>query len=214
MLQNNVWNGSAVGEQCITPLWEEGAEAGFVVRPNPSISVDDTSPAPYAALVLGWHFGEFSGAYSSAKTVGEVTQVPSTWSFTVPNSGTHNVAYDIWLHPTEAAPQGPTGGLELMIWPAYREATPIGTLATTADLAGASWEVWTGNNGAWDVVTFRRVTNARSFEADLLEFIDAVATVSSVALDDSWYLLGIEAGFEIWQSDEPLTTDRFLARVQ
>ena len=213
MIQNNVWNSSAQGDQCITAHWDgESDDVAFVVRPDPSIRSDDGVPASYASVVYGWHFGSFSSGYPEARQLGDIETAPSSWIYSVPGSGTYNVAYDLWLHPTNPNPGNPGGGLELMIWVSYIGASPIGTSMGSVELGNARWDVWVGTNASWDVVTFRRV--GPPIDIDLKEFIDRVPEVSSVALDDSWYLLGVQAGFEIWDGRNSFTTQSFRVDVE
>lgn len=217
MLQNNIWNDAAEGSQCVTPLWDAETEtAGFLVSTEPNIFVNDTAPASYPSIVLGWHFGEMYGGYTEAKQLGEIDAVPSVFSVNAPRTGSYNIAYDLWLHPTEENPSGPGGGLELMIWLTFRSASPIGSRVGWAEIGDDQWEVWRGLGGGstWDVVTFRHSEHTDRLDVDLRDFIDAVSEHTDVQLTDDWYLLSVQAGFEIWDLTGEMATAEFSARVE
>jgi hypothetical protein len=212
MLQNNIFNDAAAGQsQCVSALWDgAGPRAGFVVSPI-AIDVDGDQSATYPSLVLGWQWGTFYGAYSSARTVDSLTSVRSTWSFTAPADGRYNVQYDLWLH-ADANPPDPTDGLELMLWIATRDASPVGSMVAVVTLEGAQWEVWAGPHSGWTAVTYRRVSNATSADLDILPFIDD-ATARGYGQRD-WHMLSVEAGFEIWQASQTFETHSYWAEIR
>lgn len=210
MVQNNIWNNANGASQSITAY--QGASASSVAfLVSPSINVSSDEPASYPSAVYGWHYGEWHGGYQSARSIASIGSAPSTYEYCAPSSGRYNVSYDIWIHP-ESSPADPPGGTELMIWVAYRDATPIGTEVDSVELAGANWEVWYGDNaGGWDTLSYRRITNAQSVDFDIMEFVND--GVSRNYYSSSENLIGIQAGFEIWEGTEEFTAQSFTASV-
>jgi hypothetical protein len=211
MVQNNLYNATG-GTQCITAAWDMGANAGFVV--NPMVSVEaGSAPASYPSVVLGWHYGRFHGSYGAARTLASLASIPTSWTFTVPPSGRYNASYDAWIHPTNANPSTPNGGVELMIWVNQRETTPIGTVGPTVRIGDADWAVWYGPNaGGWTTVSYVRSGNVTSVtNLDLLPFfVDAAQRNYTTGAS---YLLGVQAGFEIWQQNQPMTTNSYTVAI-
>jgi len=213
MVQNNVYNAGG-GTQCTTAAWDMGANAGLVVSPVALNVAAGSAPASYPSIVLGWHYGRFYGSYTAARTFSQIMRIPSSWTFTVPPSGRYNASYDAWIHPSNANPQNPMGGVELMIWLNERDTTPIGALMGTVMLGGASWEVWFGNNaGGWTTVSYVRVGNTSSVSnLNLYEFFGDAATRGYTTA--SSYLLGIQAGFEIWEQNQPMTINTYTIAIE
>ena len=169
-------------------------------------------PASYPSVVYGWHWGTFYGPYSQARRVSNVTSIPSTWSFSVPVSGQYNLSYDLWMHQQNNPPD-PDGGLELMIWVSTQgNAIPFGDNTDSMSLDDAGWEVWYGTNpDSWDILTYRRTTDVAWVDMDLVPFV--TDAVGRGYVTDSWYLLGVQAGFEIWQRTETMTTDCYSVEI-
>ena len=214
LVHNNVWNDAVAasgGSQCISALWDGDSDvAGFVVEP--SFSLDTPAPGSYPSLIYGWHYNYAVPGSYDPQTIASIDAIPSTWSWDVPNAGRWNVAYDLWVHADDGATT-PNGGLEIMIWTATRDTSPIGTdQGYTVDVGGGTWEVWYGSAGAWNTVTYRRTANTSSVDMDLLPFVEHA--VSEGWAQNGWYLLGVEAGFEIWESDETMTTTSFHVHVE
>jgi hypothetical protein len=218
MIQNNVWNSAALGHQAITAYQQSGGVA-FVVNADSGYDVlDDPNlrPGGYGSAVYGWHMdGAFHGGYTSARAISSIGSIPTHWEHCTPAAGNWNAAYDIWLAPGGGSPSGDTG-TELMIWTAYRDATPIGTEQGTVSLAGASWEVWVGEDaGAWQTISFRRITNTHVFDTDIKAFLEAGASYADY--DTSHSLYGVQAGFEIWSTTNQnlgFTTATYSVSVQ
>jgi hypothetical protein len=211
MIQNNIWNDAATGgQQCVQALWDgSGDRAGFIVNPA-SINVNTPAPGSYPSIVYGWHYGTFYGGYTQARQLQSITAVPSTWSFTAPNAGRHDVSYDLWLHP-QTNPSTPAGGLELMIWLNTRDATPIGGQVGSITTEGATWEVWYGQNAGWNTVSFKRVGNTTDVNMNLRPFINEA--VQRGYAQNAWYLLSVQAGYELWQNNQGVQTNSFSVSV-
>jgi cellulose 1,4-beta-cellobiosidase len=81
------------------------------------------------------------------------------------------------------------------------------------EIAGAQWEVWYGPNNAWNTVTYKRAPVTSSVTGlDLLPFFQDSVTRGYAASTD--YLLGIQAGFEIWVgNNEAYSTSNYSVSV-
>jgi Glycosyl hydrolase family 12 len=217
-LQNNVTTG-AQGTQCVQAL-VGGACAGFTVTfPSGNFGAAGNMVWSYPSLVYGWQNGAFYGGYKAAKVVSTVMGVPVTWNFTTPSGGTWDAAYDIWFSPT-ANPATAAGGLELMIWLNYGNAQPSGTNPNglTTTIAGETWQVWTGSitvaGATWQYLAYRRPTGSNTSPTDLKPFFDDAANPATRnLLKTNWYLLGVQAGYEIFQGSGTAGTSRFSISV-
>jgi cellulose 1,4-beta-cellobiosidase len=213
-VQNNFWNqGLAQGSQCITALWDNAGTAGFIAAPS-AITIDaETGPASYPSVILGWHYGQFHGAYSSARTLSSLSTIPSTWSYTVPTgTESYNVSYDAWIH-SNPNPGDPGGGLELMVWTNHRDTTPIGSIvAPSVGIDGGTWEVWYGpNSRGWNTVSYVNTSNPTAVNLDIGQFITEAVTRDYASGSD--YLLGVQAGFEIWRSSTQMTSNSYTITI-
>ncbi len=209
-LQNDFYNGS--GSQCLQAM-QSASCAGFTVTPSNVNAPTSGAPASYPSLVYGWHYGAFHGGYTSAKQVSAVKSVPTTWDFTT-SSGTWDVSYDIWLHPSNPNPSTPSGGLELMIWADHSGATPFGSQVGTVTLAGTSWAVWKGTMSSWTYLAYVEPSgNANgSVSFDIMTFLNDAMT-RNVGLSSSWYLLSVESGFELWNANAPMATTAYSVSI-
>jgi len=218
-LQDNV-NNAATG-QCVQAV-AGGTCSGFTATfANSFGNAGSSSPTSYPSLVYGWQNGTFYGGYPAAKQLSTIATAQSSWTFTVPNSGTWDVSYDTWLHP-QASPATANGGLELMVWPAALGGkNPVGSdTGQSVNFAGSNWEIWTGpisvaNLGSWTVISYKRNSSSSgTVTPDLAQFFNDALT-RNVGLTSSWYLLGIQAGFEVWQqnSGQNMVTNTFSVNV-
>jgi hypothetical protein len=212
LVHNNVWNDAVPSDaQCIRALWDGASDvAGFVVEPAFDVGV--TAPGSYPSIIYGWHYDYDDPSGYAALPVDAISSIESQWGYDVPDAGRYNAAYDVWVHP-QSGPATPDGGLEIMIWTRTRDATPIGAdQGYTVDIAGATWEVWYGSPGGWNTATYRRVTNTDEVDMDLLPFVEHAVDAGWAQGD--WYVLGVEAGFEIWEQYEEMTTSWFEVHVE
>jgi chitodextrinase len=97
----------------------------------------------------------------------------------------------------------------MMIWINSRGGVqPFGSQTGTVNLDGRSWNVWTGNQTSWKIISYVLNPGATSVtNLDIKKLIDD--SVSRGSLNASHYLLDAEAGFEIWQGGQGLATNSF-----
>jgi xyloglucan-specific endo-beta-1,4-glucanase len=204
------------GSDCVTATTGSGC-VGFTATPNLNLPSNASAPGGYPSIVYGWHYGQFHGSYTSAKQISAIGSLPSSWAFTVPSSNVKfDVSYDIWANSAGGNPSQPDGNsLEMMIWlDETSDVVPAGTPlngGTTVTIAGQAWQIYTGMVNTWHYIAYKRSPSTTPFSnVDLKAFLSDAAT-RSVGITNSWYLLSVEAGFEIWKgsSSTVFTTTGF-----
>lgn len=220
LLFNNLWGAAAgAGSQC---LWAAGQpSAANAATPG---TEDETiawgtewewtgpteSVKSYVAAILGWHWGWPVPDSGLPIRLSDIASAHSLWDYHLERTapGPQNVSYDIWLaRAPDPKPEDLTD--ELMIW-LHRDgdATPIGTRQAAVAIGGVAWELWQGPHpaGGWKVHSFVRSANTDSVSLDLGQFFDYLM---SDGLTDPTYLVGIEAGTEVFAGAGTLSTARY-----
>jgi hypothetical protein len=171
-------------------------------------------PSSYPSVIYGWQNGQYFGTYqaSNAKQVSQIASANTSWQYSVPG-GTYDAAYDTWLGPSTTG----TPGLELMVWLGYNGVQPAGSNTNkTVTIGGGTYQVWTGNVSSWRYLAYR--TNSPSGNANvsfnLNDFFQDALKNQNVGLMNNWYLMGIQAGFEVYSESGTLTTNSFSVSVQ
>jgi len=205
-VQNNYWSG---GTTCVQT---DGGD-DYTVS---SASMDSSSgTGAFPEIWSGCHWGSCTaddGAPGRLPVqVSNLGDATSSWTTTLPASGTYEASYDLWFSTTPTTPGQPDGG-EVLIRPGGNGAPNVSSTTTYID--GTSWYVaqttQTANGVTWPVVIYQRVTPTTTVSnLDLRYFIrDAVVRG---AVSPSSYLISVEAGYDIQQaSGSPgLTTSSF-----
>jgi hypothetical protein len=202
VIMNNRW-GSA-GPQCI-----ETTATGFRITQQDGMGNTSGAPASYPAIYLGCHYTRCSQTNTLPRVINQIGSAPTQVSVSYPGSGTWNAAFDIWLNATNDV----TGvqDTEIMIW-LNRQGSiqPIGSAVGTVNLAGRSWQVWTGSNGQNNVVSYLfQGSPLTSFNADVMEFVRDTIGRGSQLGNSNWWLTSIQMGFEPWIGGVGLTVNSF-----
>jgi hypothetical protein len=201
--QNNAWGTSEA--QCISVT-----ESGFEVTQADGNVPTDGPPKSYPSVFLGCHYTVCSPGTNLPLQISSISSATSEISYSYVDNAVYNASYDIWLDPE---PQ--TDGVsqtEIMIWlNRVGEIQPIGSQTGTATVAGQEWEVWTGNNGSNDVISFVAPSALNSYSFDVMAFIDQA--ISAGMATEQWYLTSIQAGFEPWEGGAGLGVQSFSATV-
>jgi len=199
--QNNVNNASS-GSQSVSGAY--GASCASLSVMTSGISSSNNAPASYPSIISGWHFGKWMGSYgkANAKAISALTSVTSSWAFTSPTGQKWDTAYDMWVSSNKDVTAPDANTLEVMVWLDYsttETTNAIGSKVGTFSAANTSWEVWYGATGSWHTVSYRRSPgNGAVSNFDLAPFLkDAVTRGTGAA---SWSLLGVEAGFELFNA--------------
>ena len=201
MIQANEWNSTA--PQCIT----YNGGTGWTVS-TANFNLSGGAPATYPSIYKGCHWGLCTGNSGLPIQMSKLGSAVSSWSTTQPSSGAYDVSYDIWFNSTPTT-TGQPDGTEVMIWINSRGGVqPFGSQTGTANVDGMNWNVWTGQQTSWKIISY--VLNPGATSVSNLDlkalFEDAVARGS---INPANYLIDVEAGFEIWQGGQGLGTDSF-----
>jgi endoglucanase len=202
VVQNDEWGDTI--PQCITAF-----DGGFSVDSGWH-NLPSGPPAAYPSIYAGCHYGNCSSGSGLPLQVSAFGDVHSTVDYAVAD-GQWDAAYDIWLD-TAPNPTGQNNGAEIMIWGNHSgPPQPFGGKIGTANLAGATWDVWEGrqNGGgiSWNVISYVRQQTTTSLDVHLQDFTgDAIARGYA---QPSWYLTSVQFGFEPWQGGPGLRVNTF-----
>jgi hypothetical protein len=209
-VQNNEFGSTA--QECINLNG-----TSFNVTQSAISNPTNGGPGAYPSIYIGCHWGSCTSNSGLPVQVSTLSSTRSDWNTTQPSSGTYDVAYDIWFNTTPSTPGQPDGA-EIMIWINFRGAIqPFGnTVATGISIGGATYDVWYGreSNGStsWNVISYvARNTTLSANNLDIKAF--TTDAVGRSYINNSWYLISIEAGFELWQGGAGLATNSFSAAV-
>jgi hypothetical protein len=209
-VENNEWGSSE--PECSTP---EGS-TGFTVEKSAIANSTYGAPGGYTAIYKGCHWGQCTKDSGLPIQVSDITpgKVTTTWDTVQPGgSNDYDVAYDIWFNKT-ATTDGQPNGTELMIWLNHNgPVQPFGSkAASNVSIGGRSYDVWYGNQG-WNTVSYTMNTGTTSVTNLDLQPLIADA-ISRGWISPSWYLIDVEAGFEMWQGGQGLATKSFAVNVK
>jgi len=203
IVQNNNWGDDTT--QCID-VNQSGP--GFTVTTASHNKATNGAPGAYPSVYYGCHYANCSvnsGLPLQAST-STFAGIRTSVAMTYPSGGVFDAAYDIWFDPTPRT-DGQNTGAEIMIWLNKQGSIqPVGSLMGTANIAGATWNVWFGNVG-WNVVSYVRtsVTNSMNFTVNDF-YTDAINRGQA---QRNWYLTSIQAGFEPWVGQTGLAVTSF-----
>jgi hypothetical protein len=133
------------------------------------------------------------------------SQVRLSYDTRVSASGVWDDAFDIFYTPCNdhgvsqsSCTQRTQPDREMMIWLSHNgPAIPSGN-ATKVTIAGIDFNLWWDGTTMWYVMTSPSLSNPRVQNLDLGDFIRDAVNRGYIP-SPSWYLMDIEAGFEIWQ---------------
>ena len=208
-IMNNEWHSSAA--QCITT----DGNTNFTVTSSSIANTTFGPPGGYPFIYRGCHWGactSASGLPIRASRIRTGTVITS-WSTTQPRGrNVYNVAYDIWFNRTPTT-SGHPDAAELMVWLNHHgHVHPAGSqIASDVSIGDHSYNVWLRQWG-WNTISYEMTTGTTSVSDLDLRALVADA-VSRGYIDRSWYLIGVEAGFELWRGGAGLATNSFSVNV-
>ncbi|KAF9451591.1 glycoside hydrolase family 12 protein [Macrolepiota fuliginosa MF-IS2] len=137
------------------------------------------------------------------KQLSAIKSIPAVWNWSQSTSGSivANVAFDLFT----SSSSGGSNANEIMVWLANYNAGPISAVynsdgtpkpvASNISLAGHTWNLYSGSNGANQVYSFLLTSGtATSFNGDLNTFLKYLT--SNQGLSTSQYLTTVQAGSE------------------
>lgn len=218
VVMNNNYSGNGSQTITVTPT-------GFTITQRTGSTSTAGAPLAYPAVYLGCHYNNCSPSTPLPLKIADIVTATSTISYTYPSdSGAiYDASYDIWMDPSPK-----TNGVnqqELMIW--FNKQGGVNPISFTYDaggavpiatvtIAGISWNVYQGYNGANNVVSYVALTPITSLSFDVLDFVaDTQTRTANFAepVTDAWYLTSIQAGFEPWSGGVGLSVNSFDASV-
>ncbi len=207
-VQNNEW-GSSAPESITT---HGGAD--FTVANSSISNATNSAPGGYPSIYAGCHWGSCTQGGLAAdpvqvSTLTDPGTVTTSWSTSQPGgSSDYDVAYDIWFNQTPST-KGQPNGTELMIWLNHNgPVQPFGSkVASNVSIGGRSYDVWFGKQ-AWNTVSYTMTSGTTSVRNLDVGAVTADA-VHRGYIQKSWYLIDVEAGFELWQRGAGLATKSF-----
>lgn len=208
IVQNNEWGSSA--SECITT----DGNADFTVANSSISNATNGAPGGYPSIYSGCHWGSCTsgGLSSNPVQVSNLSsgKVTTSWSTTQPGgSNAYDVAYDIWFNQTPTT-SGQPNGTEIMVWLNHNGSVqPFGSeVASNVSIGGRTYNVWYGTQSTWDTVSYV-MTSGTTSVSNLDIGPLAQDSVSRGYTQSSWYLIDVEAGFELWQGGAGLATNSF-----
>jgi hypothetical protein len=213
IVQNNEFDSSA--SECVTT----DGNADFTVANSSIANATNGAPGAYPSIYQGCHWGNCSsgGLTSSPIEVSGLTtgKVTTSWSTTQPggSGNAYDVAYDIWINQTPTT-SGQPNGTEIMVWLNHNGSVqPFGSeVASNVSLGGHTYNIWYGTQSSWDTVTYDMTSGSTSV-SNLDVGTLAQDSVSRGYTKSSWYLIDVEAGFELWQGGAGLATNSFSVAI-
>ncbi|GIJ80788.1 Cellulose binding domain-containing protein [Micromonospora phaseoli] len=203
VVQNNRWGTTA--QQCINVT-----STGFEITTQNGSSPTNGAPTAYPSVFVGCHYTNCSPGTNLPIQVSQISSATSSINYRYVSGATYNASYDIWLDPSPK--RDGVNQMEIMIWfNRQGPIQPIGSAVGTANIAGRSWEVWRGNNGGNNVISYVAPSAITSLNFSVLDFIND--TRNRGAITNSWYLTSIQAGFEPWQGGVGLAVTNFSAAI-
>lgn len=185
---------------------------GFTITSADFANATNGAPAAYTSIYRGCHWGACTASNPFPIQESNLASATTSVKLTQPSGYNNDAAYDIWFNQTPTT-AGQPNGTEVMIWLNHQGAIqPFGARAATAEIDGAQYEVWTGKQSSWKIVSYvasQPVKSARNI--DLLPFFADAVSRGSLAL--SWWLVDVEFGFEIWTGGKGLAMSDFSVRA-
>jgi len=211
-VDNDEWGSSA--QESITT----DGNAGFTVASSSIHNSTNSAPGGYPSVYSGCHWGSCTrgGLAANPVQVSALTRpgtVTTSWNTSQPGgSAAYDVAYDIWFNQTPATASQPNGA-ELMIWLNHHgPVEPFGSPVGTASINGVSYRVWEGSQPWGDTVSYvmaHPATSERNLDVGGL----AADAARRGYIKESWYLIDVEAGFELWRGGAGLATKSFSVKL-
>jgi cellulose 1,4-beta-cellobiosidase len=171
------------------------------------------APGAYPSIYRGCHWGyctASSGLPLKVSTVDTGGKVTTSYATSTIGTGAWDDAYDIWFNPASKTSNNGSGGLEMMLWlNKLGPVQPAGSkIASGVVIGGRSYDVWRGGSSPGGIVSYVMRTPVTSVtKLDLGPL--AANAVAGGYMTPAWYLISVEAGFELWQGGAGLAANSF-----
>jgi hypothetical protein len=203
VVQNNRWGTSQT--QCINVTG-----SGFQITQADGSVPTNGAPKSYPSIYNGCHYTNCSPGTNLPAQLSSIGSAPTSISYSFVNNAVFDAAYDIWLDPTPR--RDGVNRTEIMVWFNHvGPVQPVGSRVGSANVGGRGWDVWTGNNGSNNVISFVAPSAIGSWNFDVKAF--ANEAIARGLAQNSWYLTSVQAGFEPWQNGAGLAVTSFSSSV-
>jgi cellulose 1,4-beta-cellobiosidase len=166
----------------------------------------DGNPGSYVHISKGCHWGDCTTDGVLPLQIGKIKEAKSSWSVTTISTGVWNVVLELWINTTSFAPQG-ADGAEIMIWLNSNNVTPYGDRYGSVSISGYTWNV-TRAQFSTPFIVYRSTTDLTFVnDLDMKAFLNDA--VSRGWIQEDWYLITAQAGFELWNGGAGLSSDSF-----
>lgn len=181
---------------------------GFTITSANFNNATNGSPAAYTSIYRGCHWGTCTSSNPFPIQESNIASATSSVSLVQPSGYNNDAAYDIWFNQTSTT-SGQPNGTEVMIWLNHQGVVqPFGSQTGSATIDGANYEVWTGSQSSWKIVSYVASTPVTSVSnMNLVPFFQDA--ISRGSLEPSWWLIDVEFGFEVWTGGQGLTASNF-----
>ena len=170
-------------------------------------------PVAYPNIFVGCSWGVCTPGSRLPLRAGKIRHLTTTWHTTMKAGGTWSAGYDIWFD-RKPSRSGQSGGAELMIWLNARD-FPVGSWPVVkVHHVKYYLEHWVtrGHGRHWNYIQFRRVhPTSKVTRLKVKPFI--AAAERDRLINRKWWLVSVEAGFEIWRGGVGLGTTRYTVKV-
>jgi hypothetical protein len=199
--QMNEWNSTA--KECVSING-----VGFTITTANFDLPTNGAPATYTSIYRGCHWGTCTSSNPFPIQEGNIASATTSVNTTQLLGYNNDAAFDIWFNQTSTT-SGQPNGTELMIWLNHGGSVqPFGSQVGTTTINGAQYEVWTGNQSSWKIVSYVATAPVAAVaNLNLLPFFSDA--VSRGSLKQSWWLIDVEYGFEIWTGGQGLAMSGF-----
>jgi Glycosyl hydrolase family 12 len=140
-------------------------------------SAHERRPGHLPIHLQGMPWGNCTSSNPFPIEANNIASASTSVSITQPSGYNNDAAYDIWFNQTSTT-SGQPNGTEIMIWINHQGSIqPFGSQTAMETIDGTTWEVWTGRQSSWNIVSYVRETPVTSVSnLNLLPFFsDAVS---------------------------------------
>ena len=205
-IRNNNFNGEP---ECLTNwngnpgfmITKSGAHTPWAAFPNTFVGCEISVCSPDSGMPI---------------QVRNIRSLSTTWRFVLANRWKGNAAYDIWFDPTSRV-SGQDTGAEIMLWlNTSKLGMPRGPIAT---IDGTRWlfSYWIMDHGKgrrWNYLRFWRLSPATYVHnLNLMPFF-RLAERYRRSLKPTWWLTGVEAGYELWSGGVGMHTQLYAVNLK
>jgi cellulose 1,4-beta-cellobiosidase len=208
VVRNDNFGGRA---ECIS---NRGLRPNFTVTKSRANGFGPEAMA-YPFTLYGCSWGLCSKGTKLPMRLPSVRRASASWSTSGKAGGRWNADFDVWLGRHRSAVKGQATGAELMIWLNSRGIPAAPSPIIRVD--HRRWHVyhWKASNGGkhWNYIQVRAVRpTTHVHNLALLPIIRRAEKMGLI--HRKWWMVNIEAGFEIWHGGKGLQAKRFAARVR